>query len=115
MEFKLAENQGATEIPDWSFYTAGNLILNEKARSALEPFLVAAGEILPLKSDQGQYYFLNCLTKVDEGQVLPTDQDLYKATPTAGIDLICSDAFRQTAENAGLKGIYFTSDVSALA
>ncbi|MCO1334003.1 hypothetical protein MO867_06575 [Microbulbifer sp. OS29] len=115
VKFVLKENQDATEIPDWSFYTSGNLILNEKAKAALEPFLLEAGELLPLESDQGQYYFFNCLLKVDEGEELPVGRDLYKATPAVGIDLICSQVFRDAVEKAQLAGIYFTSDVSALA
>jgi len=115
VSFQLAENAGAQEIPDWSFYTSGDLILNEKAKNALEGFLLESGEILPLLSDDGRYYFFNCLIKIEEGQQLPENKDLYKATPTVGIDLICSDAFKTAAEEAQLKGMYFTNDVTVLA
>lgn len=115
VSFKLNKNnEGATETPDWNFYTAGNLILNEKAKSALEPFLAEAGEILPLKSAEGKYYFFNCLIKYEHGQDLPRDNNLFKASPTLGIDLICSDAFAQAVKDADLQGVYFTSDIAAL-
>lgn len=110
INFKLNKNnEGATEVPDWSFYTAGNLILNEKAKAALEPFLVEAGEILPLTSAEGKYYFFNCLIKCEHGQDLPRNKHLVKASPTARIDLMCSDTFVQAIKNADLKGMYLTN------
>lgn len=114
VNFRLAVNEGASEIPDWSFYTSGDLILNEKAKAALEPFLLNAGELLPLNSEDGSYYFFNCLIKIGKGEPLPEDKDLYKASPSVGIDIICSDAFKAAVENAGLKGMYFTSSLTAL-
>lgn len=114
VNFKLNKNnEGATEIPDWSFYTAGNLILNERAKTALESLLVEAGEILPLKTAEEKYYFFNCLIKFEHEQAMPKDKHLFKASPSAGIDLICSDTFALAVKNADLKGMYFTNDVEA--
>lgn len=116
IDFVLSKNNlDATKAPDWSFYMAGDLILNEKAKNALESFLVESGELLPLKSEEGTYYYFNCLVKYDHGDDLPTDKNLFKASPTVGIDLIVSDAFKAAAQEAGLEGIYFTSDIEALA
>ena len=115
VNFKLNKsNEGATEAPDWNFYTAGNLILNEKAKTALEPFLDEVGEILPLQSDAGQYYFFNCLVKYESGEALPADKALFKASPSIGIDLICSGAFKQAVSDADLQGMYFASDIEVL-
>ena len=115
IEFRVAENDGATQVPDWSFYTSGDLILNEKAKNALEQYLLEAGELLPLRSNEDNYYFFNCLVKYDHGQELPEDKSIFKASPTVGIDLICSDRFKNAAQEAGLTGIYFTEDIETLA
>ena len=101
-------------LPDISSWHAGNLVLNQKAVEALRPHLDACGEILPLKSDLGDYYFFNCLKSVPADQLEGAgDFAIVKSSPTAGLDLLCSDAFKASVENAGLTGIYFTSDITA--
>lgn len=101
-------------MPDISSWYAGNLVLNQKAVDALRLYLAACGELLPLKSDLGEYYFFNCLKSVPAGQLEGTiDFAIFKSSPTVGLDLLCSDAFQAAVENAGLTGIYFTSDITA--
>ena len=100
-------NEGATKVPDWSFYTAGNLILNEKAKVALEQLLLGSGELLPLKSDQGRYYFFNCLENMDNDKQKIKSVNIFKASPTVGIDLICTGKLKTIAEEAGLVGMNY--------
>ncbi|BFM11197.1 hypothetical protein R50072_13500 [Simiduia litorea] len=106
-------NEGTTTLADISVWRSGCLLLTKTAAEVLEPFLNDCGELLPLASGEVEAYLFNCLlTKpLEEAQ----STDIFKSSPSMGIDLYCSDRFKKAVEDSSLSGIYFTKDLTTLA
>jgi len=115
IDFVLKAYDGC-EMPDISQWSPLNLVINEKALKALEPYLTANGEILPLHSADTpeNYYFFNCL-KTLQPEKGDAETDIFKSRQGEFPGMFCSDDFREAVEKAGLKGIRFTENLVSLA
>ncbi|TNC83311.1 MAG: hypothetical protein CSH37_14915 [Thalassolituus sp.] len=121
-------------IPDISIWALGNLVLNERAYDILSDHINGAGEFLPVRVDDKQYYMFNTLhilssqavdltgaiEVVDSGvhfgasglKVIEddlNDVDVFKMKEEKLIHSFVTDGFKKLCKDAGLTGLSFLS------
>ena len=121
------------QIPDLFPDLLGKLFLSETAYAALAPILKKMGECLPILHSGKSGYLFNPLKIAEELQAVDSEQvnrDQWGALESIAFDeaklstipvfrlaaddyrgIYCGEAFKQAVENAGLKGVNFTTDL----
>ncbi|MCO1336507.1 hypothetical protein MO867_19425 [Microbulbifer sp. OS29] len=124
-----------TERPDITTWNGANLVLSQKAHSALSKDLAPHGEFLPITLDGAPYIIFNCLNAISaDKSVSEADiqNDLWMGVKSIGfteedvdqnlifktkfdrcVTLYCGDRFKSLVEDANLKGINFLEDLVA--
>jgi hypothetical protein len=129
-------DSGATTQPDLSQWCGYDLIVSDHAKSRLDALIGDSVEYYPLICDTGSYLFANPIRQLDsaivdieqtrsiyyndgsfdriEKLVLKNDQEpsapaLFTLAIDGGTTLYCTEAFRQSVEQHGLKGLRFTA------
>lgn len=121
------------DAPDVSTWVSGTLVLSDTAKSLLS-ILKDYGEFLPVDTDGGQYWVLNCTTVVaadesnssrviESGQVLDVDEIVFDNSALEGKllfktefdgfrNLYCTDEFRHQVDSNGLSGLLFSKKLA---
>jgi hypothetical protein len=123
------------QIPDISVWNYSCLVLSENAKLVLGNLLVERGEFLPLEAG---YWLFNCLDVIDGDSIDPDQSSfqidsedslhiprnlvlkddstsgkvLFKPSFAHNSFLLCSDEFKDAAENSKLGGVVFEENLA---
>lgn len=131
-----SELQNVTTPPDITCWFTNELILNHKAYQAIGKDLEPYGELLPANCEGIGYWILHVTSQtgmdavdlehserevaasgVIELQALAFDEEaikdklIFKTEYSDFQNIYCTEAFKALIENAGLKGLVFSSDL----
>lgn len=130
----IPSDSGATVLPDITQWNGTDLILNAKAKQTLNDILHSQGECYPLESASEEYWLFNPTNRInheiidlsktkstyfDDGswKRLETlvfnkkaeqfDPSLFTLEIDNGVNLYCTDNFKETIETNKLHGLIF--------
>ena len=123
-------------IPDIDIWSS-NLVLNEKAKEVLLPYIESLGELLPVNCEGISYNLFNTMNVIDDSAVdkensqrieeqgifmgiesLQFFEDkvseksyLFRTSFDNYVDVYCNESFKEIVEKARLKGLCFEAEL----
>ncbi|MGI9283006.1 MAG: hypothetical protein ACR2PX_25705 [Endozoicomonas sp.] len=135
IEFYESGEAAVNQLPDLDV-GLGRLFLNQKAYDLLSSFFKDVGEFLPVTFSGQSGFLLNILNIADEERCVDTQLttrnewgdltalsfleaestqfNVFRSDVDGFGGVYCNDAFKETIEEAGLTGVLFTNDLTAL-
>lgn len=133
VQFQAAQDIPEATLPDICLWRGFSLVLSPYAYTQLSEALQDFGEFLPVSYGQDTYYIFNCLTlgladeinsqqdiqdgvfmgvkKLSFNDVDISGKLVFKTEYNRCSRLYCSESFKQSVEESGLKGLAFNEDL----